>query len=241
MLSVRIAAVVALWMNFNLAPAASAALPTDEPPVAITELSRLQPGDSWSWTYSQKQPATDTWAPYFIETYTLTKVDGKLLTFEMQSSPLPPKPSPAHHKFIVNFANCERAANGGPLNWTMFFYRRDENSRWELISNSFENFAFTEKFNCVHPTAGTIDYIHAPWNGGETTLFSSPQPSNTGPSYYFLEAEGLRAVAARKIFPPKGEYKFEFRAFTRLKRTKAAGLARVRCRDGHRDRACAGA
>lgn len=212
-------AVVFVWViagfsvgAFSVGAFAASPVATNPGRVSVVDVSQFQQGTSWSWTYISKDAHSGEWAPYYVETYVLTNVRGKILTFEMHSSPLPMHQTPAHHKFVVDFANCERAAAGGARVWTMRFYTHSLGPGWQLVSNTYENTAFTEKFNCIMPTEKeSVSYSQFDWQGTKTNIFSPPQSSKSGDSFYFLNMKDLNGVAAQKMFPPNNAYKFEFR------------------------------
>lgn len=204
----RLLAFVFVWVMAGFSVGALAA---NSERVSVADISQFQQATSWSWTYFSKDARSGKWDPYYVETYVLTNVRGKILTFEMHSSPLPAHQTPAHHKFIVDFANCERAAAGGSRTWTMRFYTHSLGPGWQLVSNTYENTAFTEKFNCIVPTEKeSVSYSQFDWQGAKTDIFSAPQSSNSGNSFYFLSMKDLNGVAAQKMFPPNNAYKFEF-------------------------------
>jgi hypothetical protein len=156
---------------------------------AAVQMSQFQEGDYWTWTYSSLEK-DGSWSPYFSERYTVSKVDGALVTIEMSSTSYPYTPSPAHHKMVVDFTKCEKASQDAKFkNFTIAFYTKSFGNGWQLVSSSHKNAPFTEKFNC----AGT---------GEATTYFSNPVE--------------LAGVQAQKIFPPNNDYKSEFSDFCNL-------------------------
>jgi hypothetical protein len=189
------------------------ALASESPKSSVVPLSEFKKGNSWSWQYSSRDTSTGVWKPYLVETYVLTDVQEKILTFEMHSSPLPFRETQAHHKFVVDFTDCEKAALDGPRGWKMRFYTHSFGPEWTLVSNNYENLAFTEKFNCNTPRAKqTVRYLPFDLNGEQVETSAPPQISTSGDSFYFVSAPDLIGVAAQKTFSPAKNYKFEFSA-----------------------------
>lgn len=171
----------------------------------------MKQGRTWTWTYSELQ-ADGSWKPYFSERYTLVAVNGTKLSFEMSSGSLPtPGPGTAHHKFTMDFKDCEKAKTDPRYRaWTVQFWSASSGT-WELVSNTHPNLVFAEKFNCYGPAANetlsTADYA---WNGGIWKTFVIVKKPAGEPSWFFQDHPVLQGVASGKLFEPRRNYKFEF-------------------------------
>lgn len=178
--------------------------------VASVDRSLFQQGNHWTWLYSSWDGQRKEWIPYYIERYTVTKEDESRITIEMSSWPAPLSGA-AHHKFILDFGQCERAARDPRFkNFTVRLFTKSLGSNWELVSNTHKNLIFTEKFNCTaaFPKQKVV-YDHHSFKTRDIKVFQIlTQPPRPG-SWYFLSDPQLKGVAARKFFHPKKEYKFE--------------------------------
>lgn len=177
--------------------------------------SSMQQGRAWTWTYSELQ-ADGSWKPYFSERYTLVAVNGSKLSFEMSSGSLPaPGPGPAHHRFTMDFKDCEKA-KGDPRyrGWTVEFWSASSGT-WELVSRTHPNLVFSEKFNCYGPAANeSLSTADMNLNGELWKTFVIVKKPAGEPSWFFLDHPLLQGVASGKLFEPRRNYKFEFAATT---------------------------
>ena len=150
-------------------------------------LEQFQPQGSWSWAFSEFDPKLQAWnAPYLFEKYTVTKVEGTLVTIEMSSSSSYPVETPPHHKFIADVQKCLTANSDYKTKkpWSVKFYTKSFGPEWELVSSAHKPLVFTEKFNCI----STID---------DSIILES----------VYVEQGPLAGIAASKVFDVN--YKFE--------------------------------
>lgn len=191
------AASVLLWS----ALATAQAIPT-------VQFESFKPGAYWRWVYSELDKKTGEWSPYLVEKYTVTAVEGRNVTLEMNSSGYPAVNAEAHHKMIVDFSKCElAAADPKKRAFTVEFYTKSFGNGWQVVSKAHKNLVFTEKFNCSSPAANEEwEYLDM---GGSATFRLKRTPAREA-SWYFLDRADALGVAAMKLFDPKQDYKFEF-------------------------------
>lgn len=180
--------------------------------IPSVQFDQFQPGHYWRWLYSEWNSQDQNFKPYYVERYTVTAVEGKMVTIEMRSAGVPNKQGPAHHKFILDFSKCERAARDPRFkNFSVHFYSKSFNQDWELVSNAHSHKVFTEKFNCASPFPGRrVEYQKFSYQGREVSTFQVPTQPPRKDSWYFLDEPELKGVAAYKSFAPNGAYKLEF-------------------------------
>lgn len=180
--------------------------------VPSVQMSQFQKGNYWRWLYSELDSNNKDWKPYYIERYSVVKTEESKLTIEMISSAVGEKKHQAHHKFVVDFKRCERAAKDPRFkNFSLEFYTKSfDPSKWELVSRNHSHIVFTEKFNCAQLFPGQkAKYMSFQREGGEHTLFQAVRNPPKWDSWYFLDLNGLVGVAAYKLFGPAKTYKFE--------------------------------
>lgn len=172
---------------------------------------RLTKGSSWTWLYSEIQEDL-TWRSYYVERYELIEENGAKLTFEMSSgAPSEPQILETHHRFIVDFRNCERARRDPSHRaWSVEFYTKNYGNGWQRVSVAHPPLVFTEKFNCFGPTwrDTVIEDLFSYGGEGRNILLIARRPAGD-PSWYFRDHPTLQGVAARKIFEPARRYKME--------------------------------
>lgn len=180
--------------------------------VATVNRAQFKEGNYWRWLYSEWDKESHQWKPYYIEKYTVTDENEDLITIEMSSSPASSMEGPPHHKFILDFNKCRRAAKNPRFkNFTVELYTRSLGQNWELVSRSHKNLIFTEKFNCETPFPHQkVVYQDQTYRNKVYRTFQVNTQPPRKRSWYFLNLpEDLKGVAFSKEFPPSGQYRLE--------------------------------
>ncbi|MBX3021912.1 MAG: hypothetical protein KF799_09575 [Bdellovibrionales bacterium] len=178
--------------------------------VATVDTGVFTAGRQWTWVYSSAD--SGAWSPYLREVYTVVERNGSRATVIMQSGSLHKPLSEPHHKFIVDLDHCERQKRDpSAKGWTVVLYTKSFGSSWELVSNTHSNLVFTEKFNCASSLPGSAVIRSELEAAGQNYAIFQFEPAKGHPaSWYFSDRQGLEGTAALKMFPPRGDYKFEF-------------------------------
>ena len=202
----------------------------------VTSVSRglFHRGDYWRWLYSEWDAKAERWRPYYLEEYRVGAEDGDRLTFEMRSAPAgqPLDPTP-HHKFVIDFAKCARAARDPRFrSFVVELYTHSFGPDWELVSRAHDGLIFTEKFNCAAAfPRERVERGEVPDAAGapHPVFRVRRQPPRPG-SWYFLDRPGLEGVAAFKVFMPGEGYRFDLAEWGTQDRNSAQVSGRSRSR-----------
>lgn len=180
--------------------------------VVSVEPSQFKEGSRWEWLYSYKNPQSGNWEPYFLERYSVTKVENNFVTLEMASAPAGQEIQEPHHRIKIDLKKCERSSLDPKFkNFGIEFYTKNLDSHWTLVSKIHENLAFTEKFSC-YKTLNTSQQVLKKtydFQNEKASIFQVLTSSKPYNSFYFLDYPTLKGVAAYKIFPPHGNYRFD--------------------------------
>lgn len=213
----KICSLIFITLSFGNAFAAeawTAATEAAEVIVPTVSIEQFAKGKSWTWGYSEVNGTNgESAAPNVFETYTVTNVNGNLVTIEMSTSHGTFQKTKPHHKFIANVKDCvENRLRRPRRSFLVEFYTRsfhpNSQGQWELVSKQHEALMFEEKFNCLQKIpAKDIRLKSEVILGAVTDLFRhDPRASH---SWYVNSTDDLKGVAALKNFPGKMRYQFQ--------------------------------
>ena len=169
------------------------------------EQDLFKKGDFFVWAFSEYDKSISQWKePYLYEKYTVTDVEGDVVTVEMSSDSQPNSSSASHHKFKANIKECLSlgASKNSMKKWKVSFYTKSFGPQWELVSKKHKGLVFTEKFNCLSDNV-EVESGAVSWDGDWNI---SSEKLKKVKSWYFTDHPVLKGVTYRKVF---GAYKLE--------------------------------
>lgn len=177
------------------------------------DISQFSQGNKWVWLYSKKGNAGD-WEDYYFEQYLVTEVKDSFVTIEMSSWPKGGSAGESHHSFIVDLRQCgKKGLTPAAREFGIQFFKRseDDSRSWVLVSKTFLNASFTEKFNCFSRIGRepVLKRSHRVSSGMVDSLRLKYPATPAGNSEYILNDGSLQGVAVYKLFHPKKIYQFK--------------------------------
>lgn len=174
-------------------------------------------GNTWTWTYYSNG---DLSRPYSSEKYEVIRVEGSLVTFEIQSKYSEKSSFSPNTRFKVNLEKCKQAFSNPDVkvNFMIALYPL-QNGVWERTPIWSSATAFEEKFNCnpiIHSRRNSLyeTRFQKFLFGGVEELFFQQWPKfgqSQLLSFYFINHPDLIGVAFRKEFSPGTPHYYEMR------------------------------